>query len=441
MIHDRRGVLFKRLAYGWLGSLILKVCGMLLGLVSTILLARCLGVSGYGLYSYAIVFVTLLSMPAILGVPTLVTRETARANEARNWAQMRGLWRWSGRISLTIVTIAIALAALVLYFTTDQIVQTDKVVIYIAMIMAPLLVLGRLRSAALRGLKFPVLAQMPEQFIRQVCFLVLLAVLIVGFGEGHLTAATAMGLNVVSVFLAFLVGAFFLYRLSPTTNLLSVSGLEQRDWLRSIIPFAFVSGAQLLLKNTDLFMLGIMKGMDEVAWYRVSVQISLLMAFGLEVITLVVAPYFVRFYKRGDKKNLKRTFIASVLASISVAFPVFLVFVFFGEGLIELAFGKEYIDSYYPLMILAVGQLFNVVVGPAGYLLSMAGFEKDTAKVMVWASILNILFNLLLIPQIGMIGAAASSAICLAIWNIWVVVVLRKRVGISPLGNDTRVSS
>jgi O-antigen/teichoic acid export membrane protein len=441
MSHGKRDVLFKRLAYGWLGSLTLKVCGMILGLVSTILLARYLGVTGYGLYSYAIVLVTLISMPAILGVPTLVTRETARANEARNWGQMRGLWRWSGRISLILVTVALALATSVLYFTNNHIAHADKVVIYIAMMMTPLLVMGRLRSAALRGLKSPVLAQMPEQFIRQTCFLSLIALLVIGLGEEHLTAATAMGLNVISVFFAFLVGVIFLYKLSPTSTEISVSSDEQRNWLRAIVPFAFVSGAQLLLKNTDLFMLGLMKGMDEVGWYRVSVQISLLMVFGLEVITLVVAPYFVRFYKRGDLKKLKRTFIISVLASISVAFPVFLVFVLFGEALIDLAFGKEYIDSYYPLLILAVGQLFNVVVGPAGYLLSMAGFEKDTAKVMVWAAILNVLLNLLLIPHIGMIGAAVSSALCLAIWNIWVVIVLRKRVGISPLGTDSRVSS
>jgi len=170
MSHGKRDVLFKRLAYGWLGSLTLKVCGMILGLVSTILLARYLGVTGYGLYSYAIVLVTLISMPAILGVPTLVTRETASANEARNWGQMRGLWRWSGRISLILVTVALALATSVLYFTNNHIAHADKVVIYIAMMMTPLLVMGRLRSAALRGLKSPVLAQMPEQFIRQTCF-------------------------------------------------------------------------------------------------------------------------------------------------------------------------------------------------------------------------------------------------------------------------------
>jgi O-antigen/teichoic acid export membrane protein len=242
------------------------------------------------------------------------------------------------------------------------------------------------------------------------------------------------------VFLAFLVGAYLLYKLSPKITLSPVSKDVKRTWLRAIIPFAFISGAQVLLKNTDLFMLGLMRGMDEVAWYRVSVQISLLMVFGLEVITLVAAPYFVRFYKKGDKKNLNKAFLVSVVASISVAIPVFLIFVFFGETWLEMAFGNEYVNSYYPLMIIAVGQLFNVVVGPAGYLLSMAGFEKDTAKVMVWASILNVLLNLLLIQKFGMIGAAVSSALCLAIWNLSVMMILRKRIGISPFGSAVKVT-
>jgi O-antigen/teichoic acid export membrane protein len=64
---------------GGAGSALLKAGHKALLLATAVLLARVLGVESYGVYSWALAVVTLLAVPANLGLPTLGReRDTAR---------------------------------------------------------------------------------------------------------------------------------------------------------------------------------------------------------------------------------------------------------------------------------------------------------------------------------------------------------------------------
>jgi O-antigen/teichoic acid export membrane protein len=104
-----------------------------------------------------------------------------------------------------------------------------------------------------------------------------------------------------------------------------------------------------------------------------------------------------------------------------------------GESLIKLAFGADYAAiSYWPVVIIAVGQLFNVFFGSVGYLLSMSGYEKDTLKAQLLAVIINVATSVILVPRFGAVGGALSVAMSLIIWNIMSAVLVKKRLAITP---------
>ena len=71
--HGRIGVL----ARAALGSFGLSVANTALNLLLTILLARTMNLSDYGTYAFVVATVTLLGVPAILGVDRLMTRDIA----------------------------------------------------------------------------------------------------------------------------------------------------------------------------------------------------------------------------------------------------------------------------------------------------------------------------------------------------------------------------
>jgi O-antigen/teichoic acid export membrane protein len=113
-----------------------------------------------------------------------------------------------------------------------------------------------------------------------------------------------------------------------------------------------------------------------------------------------------------------------------LALPAFAALALMGEPILAFLFGAEYGGSYLPLIVLALGQLLAALAGPVGLLLAMAGFEKDTARVMGLAAFVNVVLNLALIPRFGPAGAAAASVVTLAVSNIILWRQVHRRLGI-----------
>jgi O-antigen/teichoic acid export membrane protein len=80
------------------------------------------------------------------------------------------------------------------------------------------------------------------------------------------------------------------------------------------------------------------------------------------------------------------------------------------------------------LKILAVGQLFNVGLGPVGTLLVMMGRERDAIVAIGAGALANIALTLTLAPRWGAEGAAVAYSLGMIFWNIWAVVVLWRRM-------------
>lgn len=104
-----------------------------------------------------------------------------------------------------------------------------------------------------------------------------------------------------------------------------------------------------------------------------------------------------------------------------------------GEVILAIAFGSLYETAYIPLIILLVGQLINSGAGSVGLLLNMSGYERETARGMMVAAVLNVVLNLLLIPLWGINGSSLATSVSLIVWNVLLWWAVRKRLGINSL--------
>ena len=59
--------------------------------LTSILLARVLGTTGFGTYTYAVVWAFLLSVPATMGFDNFIVREIAVYQTQSFWGLMRGI--------------------------------------------------------------------------------------------------------------------------------------------------------------------------------------------------------------------------------------------------------------------------------------------------------------------------------------------------------------
>ncbi|MGM0516899.1 MAG: lipopolysaccharide biosynthesis protein [Pseudomonadota bacterium] len=418
-----------QLLRGGSGSLLAKGAEVVLGLLVVMLLARLLGAAGYGVYAFVLALMSLASMPAMAGLPPLVVRETARGQRRGDWSAVRGIWRWANGVALSLSLLIAAGGLLGLWLGWARGEALRETLAW-GLGLVPLLALAGVRSASLRGLRHVLAGLFPEQVLRPGLLAVALLVVLTWSGK-DISPPDAMGLTVVAALVAFVVGAWLLRRYRPDEITGAVPRYQHGAWMAAAWPMALTQGFQQLNRHADVLLLGLLAATVDVGVYRVAAQGALLVSLGLTALNMVVAPFAARLHVDAERHKLQKLVRRTAQAALAFAVPATLLFVVFGDWLLATLFGDEFRGAYWPLVVLAVGQLVNAWFGPTGMLLNMTGFERAVTRAVAVAAGMNVVLNLLLIPPFGVIGAAIATSASLVFWNVWLWLVARWRLGVS----------
>lgn len=425
----RHGKLGAALVKGVAGTAGLRAANAGVGFVTALVLAKVLGPSGYGTYSFVMALVMFVAIPAQLGIPRLAIREVAVANARNDWGHMRGfIIRMHQLIGLLVV--ALSLAGLLVLSTWGANLDPEKLrSMWLGLILVPLIALGALRGGMLRGLRKVILGQLPEQLIRP-SMLLLLVLLLFLVGDVTRSPVTVIVAQIGAAAIAFIFGLIVFFKHRPAELSNAVPQFRTSAWFASTLPFALTAMLQLINGRTDVLMLGIFREDAEVGIYRVAAQFGILVIFGLRAVNAIQAPHIAHLYALGDMQTLQKMITKGSRAIVAVALPMVLVFVLFGQVIIRLTFGEMYADSYVPMVILCIGQLVNASVGSVAWLLNMTGHERDATRSVLIAAVINVILNASLTPIWGAIGAAIATATTLLAWNVIMWRMVRVRIGI-----------
>ncbi len=409
------------------GTFGLQVANAGFAYISTLLLARFLGAAGYGSYAYALAWLGLLSIPALLGLPGLITREVSVYQAKSHWGLAKGLLIWANKV-VFLMSLAIALLfAVAIWRFANSDPQTISVLV-IAAIALPLGTLTQLRQPTMQALNRIVLGQLPELLIRPLLLISLLSGSYLALGK-NLTAPWAMGLYVMANGVAFLVGTWFLQRSLPAIYKEVSAEYEPGVWLRSALPMLLIGGMYVVNNRTDTIMLGIMRDQAEVGIYSIASQGSSLLSFVLIAFNTSLAPTFASLYSEGNISRLQKIVTKSSQMILLATLPMCLGLVVFGTYFLSL-FGAEFVQGKGVLVILIVGQFFNAATGSVALLLTMTNYERDVAFGVTASAVLNVILNAVLIPYSGPEGAAIATTVSRIAWNVLLVFLVYKRLGI-----------
>jgi O-antigen/teichoic acid export membrane protein len=425
----RQGQLGQALVKGVIGSAGLKIAHAGIGFVTAIVMAKMLGPSGYGTYAFVMALVAFLAIPSELGIPGLAVREIAVTHARKEWNRMRGFiiraHQMIGLLSILLVVLALALAT----FLGSRLDPVKLKCMGLGLILVPLISLGSLRGAMLRGLRKVILGQLPEQVIRPLLLLALVIPLGL-LGEKYATPLAVMIAQILATAGSFCCGMYLFIRNRPAELGSARPTFETSTWLRSALPFGMTAALQLVNGRTDILTLGFFRTDAEVGIYRVAVQMAALVIFGLQAVNAIQGPHIAHLYASGDKVRLQKMVTRSSQAVLLYALPVVLMIVLSGKWIIRTFFGPEFEAAYWPLVILCVGQLVNASIGSVASLLNMTGHERDTTRSIFIGATLNVALNLLLTPVWGMIGAAVATGVTLMTWNLVMWRKVHARIGI-----------
>ena len=201
--------------------------------------------------------------------------------------------------------------------------------------------------------------------------------------------------------------------------------------MASLLPLTLFVGLKLLDSQVSILFLGVWATTEEVALFRVAATGAGLVAFGLTAVNMALAPQVARLYQAGEIEKLQRVITLSTRAVAIISFPVALLFIVWGEPIVSFVFGDEYVKAAMALGILCVGQLVNASAGSVGLVLNMTGNDKLTFIAALLALLINSVLAIILIPMFGLIGAAISFSVSISVWNIFLVVATKWKVGIN----------
>ncbi|WP_194842061.1 flippase [Gracilibacillus salitolerans] len=421
------------------GSFIIKITGTFLTFLVSIILARTLGVENYGHYAYAISIISILSVPTTLGLPNVIVRFSASYKTKSEWNFLKGLINLTNKSVLLIAIFIMFFSFLISWYFVGDNDSIAYNTFLISLLLLPLMALNSLRAAALRGINRVIIGQLPEHIILPFVFISFSLIATIFFEE--INSIEAMFLRVLSVLIAFLIGAALLYN-NLLINIKSKKPkYEIKKWVHSALPLLFVGGMMLINNKLDIIMLGAIRSSIEVGIYQVVINAATLIVFALSAVNSVMAPQFSKLFIKEEKCKLQRIVTLSNRVAFAFALPVSLIFIIFGSWILHFIYGADFARGGIALAILSLGQLVSAAFGSVGNLLNMTGNEKFSAFGVVISAICNIILNSLLIPVWGINGAAIATSVSLMLWNALLAFWVYKKVKIYPsiVGNGFKL--
>jgi O-antigen/teichoic acid export membrane protein len=407
----------------------LLLSGRLLSLgvnfASQVCVVRYLSTSAYGALAYGLAVVAFLRLFATLGLHEAVPRFVPIYRENREYGKLFG--------TICLAVSAVLLVAVVLAAGVQQLFShyflKEKLTVTLLSILVVLIPIEA-ADGLLDGL-FASLAGTRDIFVRKYVLgpgLKLAAVLALIWSHSSvvflaygLVTSSALGVLLYSVLLLRLLGE---QRLLPHFSLRSIE-VPASEVLAFVVPGITATLALAAIPSINIFLLGWLRTLSDVAYYRAAVPVAELNGIVLTSFSLLYIPCAARLFARSNYVDLSKLYWKTSAWMSVLSFPIFAATFVFGRPVSIFLYGARYAASGPVLSLLALGSYVNVVLG----------FNLQTLKVLeklryiivmsIVAIAMNIAFGLLLIPRYGAGGAAAGAAISVIAYNILLQLGLR----------------
>jgi len=382
------------------------------GLFVGIYVARYLGPEQFGVYSYAVAFVALFGVIAKLGLDGIVVRDLVNQPEKRDIYLGTAFWLKLIGTLLMLSTLAIAVR-----FTSND--STTNLYIFIiasGLIFQSFAVVDSyFQSKVLsKYVSIAKLIQLSLSSVLKLYFIFIQADLF-WFVLVSLIDQITLALALAVAYWRQKIGSFFRRFDFGTAKAMLIN-----SW-----PLILSGIAGILYMRIDQIMIKEMLGEREVGLYSAAVRLSEAWYFVPTIITTSVFPAIVNAKKISQElyqARLQNLYTALVWIAIAVAVPM----TFLSDWLITFLYGDIYKDAGQVLIIHIWAGVFVSLGVASGSWFTSENLQQYAFYRTSSGAIINIILNLILIPMVGLIGAAIATVIAQSMAALFFDVVTKK---------------
>ncbi|MEW6608985.1 MAG: flippase [bacterium] len=389
-------------------------CGLRL-LSSTLLficMARILGVEDFGKFTFALSFIGIFLVFVDYGFNVRIIKEVAVFSK-------NALGISSDILISKVILSVISTFVLCIVLEVMNHPAEIKIVVFVLWVAVILYSFGLYFNAIFRGLNQFQYETYPTVLFNGIQFFLILILLLLNF-------------KVVAVAFAYLIARIIYFFVSLFLVYKKFGKLSLRfDFSRGIkvVKDSFPFGSQVILTTLylqlDTVLLSYFKGNTEVGYYQAGMRI---VVATMVIYDVIVSSYFPVISKRIkiDWKGFKKNGLALNKYMFLIGGTIATFFLLFSDIAIRLIYGEQYLHSIFIMQLLS-GVIFLRFVG-AAYpdIITAADNQKLRAIGAAGAVVVNVIFNLILIPIYGAIGAAIANIITHIVLNtIYVFFVIK----------------
>jgi O-antigen/teichoic acid export membrane protein len=357
-----------------------------------VVIARTLGVAGYGVYAFAFSFAEVYGVISDFGMSNLIIRDTSR--------DKRYLARYVGNILVVETVLSlIAFGFLFVLVGAMNLPQEKAVIVYIAVISYVLTALAQIVRATFKAhekMEYDAVLNIIQQSVT-----VVLGILVLYFGYGLLALALAFVvgslINLIAS-LALVSAKFTRPKFAPSRRFLRYLGKE-------VPSFGLIVFFTLIYYDISTVLLSLIRGDAAAGWfnaaYAMSVALTFLPAAFMGALFPVISTLHV------SSKDLAKTvynesFRYMVILGLPLAFGTTVL----ADKVIDIIYGAQFQNSIVVLQIV----IWSITILFLNFVLTTTLTSINLQRVVMYATGLgvavNITLNLLVIPGYSYVGAS-----------------------------------
>lgn len=377
-------------------SFILQIALTLIGFLSTVYFAHAVGASALGAYFLVMAYYGIISMVTDGGFGGAAIKRISEGEEQDEYLSaflvVRSLF--------TIGTVA-ALIAFRSYF-----VDLNNSGVFNWLLLALIL------SIFSGSISYGIIGR-GKMGIRSTCnfigevlrILIQIVAVFLGFGIAGLLGGFVAGL----VSAAMIEWHFFDLR------------MVSFDWrhIKSLSTFSFwlflTSSGAALYSYTDTILIGHFLSNSDVGVYRIVFQFTSVALLVSSALVTTLWPKVSRWGKTGEKGLVGESLTKACSYSMVFAVPILVGGVLLGDRLLYFFYGAEFAHGYAPMVILLIVQIMSIFQQTFLSYLGALDHQKYAFKVTAAGAAANIAMNALLIPIIGISGAAIATLVTMSL--------------------------
>jgi len=406
----------------------MKILAQLMNTVTAVIIGRFIGARLYGAYSYSMAWISIVTVFTMFGIDNSMLYLYSKYNQdasGRNKLVSFALMWVVFLSSLVILMVLLERGSLNAVIEMQYMDSVKTLIPLVLMLSVNQVLYSVFRSVSqvrvsvfINDLVFPLLK-----------LTVIVSALMMGYQTQALAYSIYIAVMICLVLYCLAVVQLKPFRIERPHKAIAVETLKY-SW-----PLFFSGAIVALLARMDVLFLGRLANTQSVGIYNIVFQITILLSFINNAVGTVYAPMISSHYHAGNIHELKIQYKKVSFAVFYITLLFFAPVAVFSREILSI-FGAEFVIGSTALIILSIGQLVNNYASMAGYMNSMTGHPEYSMYDGVAALFINGGLNLLLIPKIGMAGAALASLCTILFRSVFHQLMVYKNMRISIFSNE-----